>query len=66
MPDLQEFIALGIVGLVAVGLLWRRRLRQAARILSGSQTAGKTGSCEDCPTATPPPKERRINFYRRG
>lgn len=50
--ELQEWVALGVVALVAGAYLaWRRRR--------------KAGSCGDCASAGPPPKETVVRFYRR-
>jgi LPXTG-motif cell wall-anchored protein len=50
--ELQEWLALGVVALVAAGYLAYRRRRKA-------------GSCGDCASAGPPPKENVVRFYRR-
>lgn len=50
--ELQEWVALGLVALVAGACLaWRRRR--------------KAGSCGDCASAGPAPKETVVRFYRR-
>ena len=50
--ELQEWVALGVVALVAGAYLaWRRRR--------------KAGSCGDCASAGPTPKEQVVRFYRR-
>jgi hypothetical protein len=57
MPGTQEFIALGIVALVAGRLLWRRWTRRA--------TGRTAGVCSNCDSAGPPPKEATMRLYRR-
>lgn len=61
MPGIQELIALGVVALVAGRLLWRQWTKRTGR---GGTTA-KSGACGDCSSATPPPKEAPVRFYRR-
>jgi hypothetical protein len=61
MPDIQEFVALGIVALVAGRLLWKRRARRQ----SAGTSAGRSSDCGDCAAPGPPPKEATVRFYRR-
>lgn len=61
MPDGQEIIALGIVGLVAGRLLWKAWARRRA----AGTSAAKSGACGDCSAAGPPPEESTVHFYRR-
>jgi hypothetical protein len=50
--ELQEWLALGVVALVAgTYVAWRRRR--------------KAGSCGDCASAGPPRQEQVVRFYRR-
>jgi LPXTG-motif cell wall-anchored protein len=50
--ELQEWLALAVVALVAGAYLFHRRRRKA-------------GSCGDCASASPRPKETVVRFYRR-
>ncbi len=61
MPGIQELIALSVVALVAGRLLWRQWTKRTAR----GGTAAKSSACGDCSSASPPPKEAPVRFYRR-
>ena len=65
MPGIQEFIALGIVALVAGRLLWRRYAQRDALTRPGGQPSSKSSACGDCASSGPPPKEATVRFYRR-
>ncbi len=61
MPGIQEFIALGIVALVAGRMVWRRWATQRGATRTGAQS----GACGNCAAAGPPPKEATVHFFRR-